>query len=114
MTHGDAPVIASVAPSFAAYFNGVGINALETALKKLGFASAEETALGATMVKTEYERLVNAGEQDIIITSCCHTVNLLVEKYYPRLVGYLAPVMLPGVRVLCPDAIPDACRAHFQ
>lgn len=95
LLHGDAPVIASVAPSFAAYFNGVGINALETALKKLGFASAEETALGATMVKTEYERLVNAGEQDIIITSCCHTVNLLVEKYYPRLVGYLAPVMTP-------------------
>ena len=48
-----APVIASVAPSFAAYFHGKGITALETALKKLGFFAAEETALGAEIVKKE-------------------------------------------------------------
>lgn len=90
-----APVIASIAPSFTAYFNGIGIIALEDAIKKLGFYAAEETALGATMVKNEYERLVMSGEQDIIITSCCHTVNLLVEKHYPQLTGCLAPVISP-------------------
>lgn len=51
--------------------------------------------MGATMVKREYERLLEVGERDVTITSCCHTVNLLVEKYYPRLVGYLAPVVSP-------------------
>ncbi len=95
LLQGKAPVIASIAPSFAAYFEGVGIGALRDALKKLGFADAEETALGATIVKREYERISREASQDIIITSCCHTVNLLVEKYYPNLVGCLAPVVTP-------------------
>lgn len=92
---GDRPVYASIAPSFSAYFEGIDIETLELAMKKLGFAGAEETALGATLVKKEYEELVRKGDRDIIITSCCHTVNLLVEKYYPELTGCLAPVMTP-------------------
>ena len=51
-----APVIASIAPSFVANYDGVGIEAMRDALKKLGFFDAEETAIGATVVKTEYER----------------------------------------------------------
>ena len=58
-----APVYASVAPSFVAAWEGVTISSMEAALKQLGFAGAEETALGATMVKTEYEHLTAAGEQ---------------------------------------------------
>lgn len=99
---GEAPVIASIAPSFAAYFEGCGISALRSALKKLGFADAEETAIGATFVKREYEELADAGDMDIIITSCCHTVNLLVEKYYPQLAGFLAPVATP-MKAHCDD-----------
>ena len=97
-----APVVASLAPSFAAYFAGCDISSMEAALKKLGFFAAEETALGATMVKTEYERLSEAAQQDIIITSCCHSVNLLVQKYYPQLAGCLAPVMTP-MQAHCAD-----------
>lgn len=95
LLRGDAPVYASIAPSFVSYFPGVGINALREALIKLGFTDAEETAIGATIVKREYERLLQEGVQDIIITSCCHTVNLLVEKYYPQLINCLAPVITP-------------------
>ena len=102
LLQGDAPVIASVAPSFAAYFSGADIVSLEKALKSLGIFAAEETALGAAMVKTEYERLVSDATRDIIITSCCHTVNLLVQKYYPGLAGCLAPVMTP-MRAHCAD-----------
>ncbi|HPS33957.1 MAG TPA: [Fe-Fe] hydrogenase large subunit C-terminal domain-containing protein [Oscillospiraceae bacterium] len=98
----DAPVIASIAPSFAAYYEGCGISALQKALKKLGFFDAEETAIGATMVKREYEKLALSGERDIIITSCCHTINLLVEKYYPQLAGTLAPVVTP-MQAHCAD-----------
>ena len=99
---GDAPVYASVAPSFAAYFAGIGISGLRRALQKLGFDDAEETALGATMVKREYERIVREGAQDVVLTSCCHTVNLLVEKYYPELAGCLAPVLTP-MQAHCAD-----------
>lgn len=91
----DAPVVACVAPSFVAYFDETGFPALKEALVKLGFASAEETAAGATMVKREYDKLLESGKMDIIITSCCHTVNILIEKYYPLLARYLAPVITP-------------------
>lgn len=37
-----APVIASLAPSFAANYEGVGIESMRKALKALGFTDAEE------------------------------------------------------------------------
>ena len=90
-----APVIASIAPSFIAYFEGASITTLKEAVLKLGFADAEETALGATMVKREYEKLVKEEWQDVIISSCCHSVNLLIGKHYPLAMKYLAPVVSP-------------------
>ncbi|MCR4748205.1 MAG: 4Fe-4S binding protein [Lachnospiraceae bacterium] len=94
MQTGD-PVIVSLAPSFVANYDGVGIEAMREALKKLGFYDVEETAIGATMVKREYERMVRQGDQDVIITSCCHSVNLLIQKHFPHLVSCLADVMSP-------------------
>ena len=90
-----APVIVSLAPSFIANYEGVGIESMRRALKKLGFADVEETAIGATIVKTEYERMLHEEERDIIITSCCHSVNLLIQKYFPTCLEYLADVMSP-------------------
>jgi iron only hydrogenase large subunit-like protein/uncharacterized Fe-S cluster-containing protein len=95
MLHDEAPVIASVAPSFAAYFDGVGFGALTEALKKLGFKGAEETAIGATLVKREYEKQLKSGAYDVLISSCCPSVNLLIRKYYPDLLPCLSPVLTP-------------------
>lgn len=89
------PVIASIAPSFVANYDGVGIDSMKKALKKLGFYDVEETAIGATMVKNEYERMINEDERDIIITSCCHSVNLLIQKYFPAELEFLADVVSP-------------------
>lgn len=90
-------VIASLAPSFAAYFEGIGFSALRDALIRLGFSDAEETAVGATLVKREYEKQIAAHAEDVIITSCCHSVNLLIRKYYPDLIRYLSPVVSPMI-----------------
>ena len=92
---GGAPVIASVAPSFAASFPGIGIAGMEQALKKLGFFGAEETALGATLVKKQYEELLRLGSQDIVISSCCPTVNLMIQKHFPEALPFLAKVVSP-------------------
>ncbi|GHU43694.1 hydrogenase [Clostridia bacterium] len=89
------PVYATVAPSFIANFGGAGIRQLEDGLKKLGFAGAEETAKGAAAVKDEYERILKEEDPDVLISTCCNSVNLLVQKYYPSLVKYLAPVLSP-------------------
>ena len=104
------PVIVSLAPSFVANYDGVGIEAMRKALKKLGFADVEETAIGATIVKTEYERMLREEEHDIIITSCCHSINLLIQKYFPAELPYLADVMSP-MQAHCVDIkkrIPNA------
>ena len=89
------PVFVSIAPSFAANYDGVGINAMRSALKQLGFFDVEETAIGATIVKNEYERMLKEDERDIIISSCCHSINLLIQKHFPAELKYLADVVSP-------------------
>ena len=89
------PVIVSLAPSFVANYDGAGINSMRKALKKLGFYDVEETAIGATIVKNEYERMIKEEDRDIIISSCCHSINLLIQKHYPAALEYLADVVSP-------------------
>ena len=96
------PVYVSLAPSFVANYEGVGIESMREALKKLGFADVEETALGATVVKNEYDRLLREEKRDIVISSCCHTVNLLIQKYFPSVLPYLADVLSP-MQAHCTD-----------
>ena len=96
------PVVVSLAPSFIANYEGVGIGSMRRALKKLGFYDVEETAIGATIVKNEYERMLKEEDRDIIITSCCHSVNLLIQKYFPASLEYLADVMSP-MQAHCAD-----------
>lgn len=90
-----SPVYVSLAPSFIANYENVGIESMRKALKQLGFFDAEETAVGATIVKNEYERLLNTENRDVLISSCCHSVNLLIQKYFPTVLPYLADTVSP-------------------
>ena len=104
------PVVVSIAPSFIANYDGAGINSMRTALKKLGFYDVEETAIGATIVKNEYERMLEEEDRDVVISSCCHSINLLIQKHYPLALEYLADVMSP-MQAHCQDIkkrIPNA------
>ena len=96
------PVVVSLAPSFIANYKGIGIASMRRALLKLGFAGVEETALGATIVKNEYERMLREESRDIVISSCCHSINLLIQKYFPAELEYLADVMSP-MQAHCAD-----------
>ena len=95
LLQGPNPVIVSLAPSFVVNYEGVGINAMRNALQKMGFYDVEETAIGATIVKNEYERMLKEEERDVLITSCCHSINLLIQKYFPSCMEYLADVVSP-------------------
>jgi len=90
-----APVVASLAPSFVANYHGVGIESMRKAFKALGFYDVEETAQGAAVVKTEYERMLREDERDVLISSCCHSINLLIQKKFPSVMEYLADVVSP-------------------
>ena len=75
---------------------------MRKALKSLGFYDVEETAIGATIVKTEYERMLREEERDIVISSCCHSINLLIQKHFPQALEYLADVVSP-MQAHCKD-----------
>ena len=110
LLQGGEPVIVSLAPSFVANYEGVGIGAMKSALKQIGFYDVEETAVGATIVKNEYERMIDEGTRDVIISSCCHSVNLLIQKYVPEELDFLADVISP-MQAHCQDIkrrYPDA------
>jgi len=89
-------VVCSLAPSFIADFLTQGLTGMAAALRALGFAQVEETAVGAQMVSDAYAEMMRRHEQSVIITSACPAVNLLVQKYYPAMIPRLAGVLTPA------------------
>ena len=97
-----ARVAALVAPSFAAEFFDLcepqNPQVLVGMLRKLGFAFVTEVAFGADLVAREYRKLLDSrppGSRYIATT--CPAVVGYVERYWPQLVGHLAPVVSPMV-----------------
>lgn len=88
-------VYASLAPSFIVNYDGYNLASIKKALMALGLVDVEETSIGATIVKKQYEAMIKEQKKDIIISSCCHTVNSLIQKYYPSIVPYIADVLSP-------------------
>lgn len=90
-------VYASIAPSFAPLFNIRNERQINYIFKKLGFYYAEETAVGAAALSPEYERLIEESKMENIITTACPTIVNLIEKHYPELIGFLAPLVSPMI-----------------
>lgn len=89
--------IISIAPSYLGVLEFDRPGQVVDALQRLGFAEVRETAEGAAMVTDEYKKIIRESRLPNIITTCCPSVNDLVEKYYPDCVGLLAPVVSPMV-----------------
>lgn len=89
-------VVASIAPSFAGYFD-FNPEKFPGILRKLGFSYIEETAVGAEAVSDFYMDYVKNTSQSIYITTACPSVNYLVEKHYPALADYLIPAVSPMI-----------------
>lgn len=102
-------IVVSVAPSFSAYYHSE-FKDFREALLKLKFAEVFETAEGAYLVKTEYEKLIEENPEKTYISSCCTSVNELIKKYYPKALKYLAPVITPmeAHSKLLKEKFPDA------
>ena len=67
---------------------------MRNTLKKLGFTDVEETAIGATIVKKAYDDMLEE-DRDVIISSCCHSINMLIKRHHPACLPYLADVLSP-------------------
>ncbi|GLC79487.1 [Fe-Fe] hydrogenase large subunit C-terminal domain-containing protein [Lacrimispora brassicae] len=91
------PTVISLAPSYMGLLSYKSIGQVNGALRKLGFADVRETSEGAAVVTAEYARLLMEGEMENIITTCCPSVNDLIEIYYPQLIPHMAPVVSPMI-----------------
>lgn len=89
--------IISIAPSYAGVLEFDSPGQVVDALEKLGFSEVRETAEGAALVSNEYKKLIRENRMPNIITTCCPSVNDLIEKYYPECAGYMAPVVSPMI-----------------
>ena len=89
--------VISIAPSYLGVLEYEKPGQVVDALLKLGFYEVRETAEGAALVTQEYRKLLKDGTMKNIITTCCPSVNDLVEKYYPALTGQMAPVVSPMI-----------------
>lgn len=90
-------VVISMAPSYMGLLKYKTIGQVRGALLQLGFEDVRETSEGAAVVTAEYARLLKEHTMENIITTCCPSVNDLVEIYFPQLVKYLAPVVSPMI-----------------
>ncbi len=89
--------VVSLAPAYMGFLREGTIGQLHEAFRQLGFADVRETAEGAAAVTAEYAKLLKEGTMENIITTCCPSVNDLIEIYYPKLVPLMAPVVSPMV-----------------
>ncbi len=85
----------SVAPSFRGFFKNSA--KFISALKKVGFQKVEETAIGADIVTNLYKKAILTNGKKNYITTCCPSVVMLIEKYFPEVIDSLMPFVSPMI-----------------
>ena len=88
-------VVASVDPAFISDMRVGSIEGMRETLKALGFFDADEAAKACELISREYERIMQGNEMDTLISSCCPSVVMLIQRYYPDALKYLAQVKSP-------------------
>lgn len=88
-------VVASIAPAFVSSFDVYDFSIMYKALQKLGFSYAEQTSLGAYFVTKEYEKIIDAKKQKVIISTCCPTAVKYIRTKEIECVKDLADVVSP-------------------
>ncbi len=89
----DYKVYAMVAPSISSQFSYAKLGQVITGLKKMGFFTVVETALGADMVaKKEAKEL---SEKEFLTSSCCPAFVAFVKSAFPDLLKYVSKNLSP-------------------
>ena len=90
---GKNKVYAVVAPSISSQFTYAKLGQVITGMKKLGFHTVVEAALGADMVaKAESKELAEKG---FLTSSCCPAFVAYIKKNFPALVPFVSHNLSP-------------------
>lgn len=95
LLHSGAKVYASIAPSYVGYFKNIPIGRLAAALKRLGFAGASETAIGAQFVSAQTAELLKQAGPGVYLSTACPASVDFIRKYYPAWTDNFLPVASP-------------------
>ena len=79
---------AVVAPSVASQFKYAKLGQVISGLKKLGFHTVVEAALGADMVA--YEEAGELAEKGFLTSSCCPAFVAYIKKSFPELIQHIS------------------------
>ena len=90
-------IAACLAPSFPAEFHGVDYHKVVGMLRALGFTYVTEVAFGADLVAAQYKKLFEEDTDKCYIATTCPAIVFYIEKYYPSLVNFLAPIVSPMI-----------------
>lgn len=94
---GAEPVAALVAPSFPGEFVDWNYRLLTGVLRRMGFRYVVEVAAGADLVADRYRKLLEKRDGRSYIATTCPAVVAYVERYFPKLVDSLAPIVSPMI-----------------
>lgn len=83
----------SLAPSFVGMLQTE--DRVKQTLLRMGFASVEETSIGAAEVSAHYRELCKQATMTNILSTCCPVVVKLITTRFPQLVDQIAPVISP-------------------
>lgn len=89
-------VIVSLAPSWVSVFD-YSKSEIITILKKLGFHSVSETALGAQEVSIKVAQILNTEDNGLFISSACPVIVDYIRLYKPEFAKYITPIASPAL-----------------
>ena len=86
-------VFAVIAPSISSQFTYAKLGQVISGLKKLGFHTVVEAALGADMVA--YAESAELAEKGVLTSSCCPAFVSYIEKSFPDLLPFVSHNLSP-------------------
>lgn len=92
-------VYAIIAPAISSQFTYAKIEQVVTGIKKLGFHSVVEAALGADIIAQfeTHQVIKELKEKDFITTSCCPSFVEYIKKNYPMLTENISEAISPMI-----------------
>src|SRR6185503_16178627 len=90
---GDAALILSV--EAGVHFHPLLPEQVVNASYRAGFRTVHRGVMGDELVAAEYQRLLKDTDWGTMIRSTCPVVVEKIQRQYPELVPYLAPVKTP-------------------
>ncbi len=90
-------VVASLAPSWVSCYPGVSKEAMESALKKLGFDFVRETADGAEIVSRQTVEILENSGPGLYVSSACPSAVEFIYKFMPDVAEMVMEIPSPAV-----------------